>query len=176
MIDEVASLKAQATLLELMSQSREYGISVILGFQDVEQLQAIYGKEMTSSILNQPSTRLFLRSNDPETQAWCSRNIGRREVLRPVESETAGPENVRDSISRSFQRPEEAAVMGSQFGMLPNLSGYLKVAHYGAARVQIPYVGMVEHQPAFVERVDETSASKRELPEQRVVSRKRRML
>ena len=49
--------------------------------------------------------------------------------------------------------------MGSQFGQLPNLSGYLKVAHYGTAQVEFPYVGLVERQPAFVGRKEDAQAS-----------------
>ncbi len=171
-IDELAVLQAQPTLVSLINRGRKRGVAVTIGFQDVLQLYAMYGKEQASNMLDQPATRLLLRTNNGETQRWCSGDIGRRQVLRPFESETAGPENVRDSISRSFQRPEEAAVMGSQFGMLPNLSGYLKVAHYGAARVQVPYVGMlgVGRQPAFIERATPVGQQ----PEQGKVSRKRR--
>jgi len=158
-IDELAVLKAQPTLAELMSRGRKRGVSVVLGFQDVNQLYAIYGKNFTSNILNQPATRLFLRTNDGETQEWCAQNIGQREVQRYVEIETGAPADGRDSITRSPQRKEEPAVMGSQFGQLPNLSGYLKVAHYGTAQVEFPYVGLVERQPAFVGRKEDAQAS-----------------
>lgn len=163
-IDELAVLRAQPTLAEIMSRGRKRGVSVVLGFQDVQQLYPIYGKNLTNSILNQPSTRLLLRTNDAETQEWSANNIGRREVLRPVESETVGPESVRDAVSRSHQRREESAVMGAQFGQLPNLTGYLKVAHYGAARVTIPYTGLVARVPAFIPQAEEQREVKRAQP------------
>lgn len=175
-IDELAVIQAQPTLVQLINRGRKRGVAVVVGFQDVLQLHAIYGKELASNMLDQPSTRLLLRTNNGETQRWCSGDIGRREVERPMESETVGPENLRDAISRSHQRREEPAVMGSQFGGLPNLSGYLKVAHYGAARVHMPYVGMVERQPAFVARTPVLVQQTESKAAQRMVSQKRRVV
>jgi len=168
-------LKAQPNLQQLLNRGRKRGIAVVLGFQDVLQLYALYGKAIVANMLDQPATRLLLRTNNGETQRWCAEDIGRREVERPLESETVGPEHVRDAINRSHPRKEEPAVMGSQFGMLPNLSGYLKVAHYGAAPVTIPYVAGVERQPAFVERVTAVEWLLR-TPERMAVSQKRRVL
>ncbi len=174
-IDELAVLKAQPNLQQLLNRGRKRGMAVVLGFQDVLQLYALYGKAMVANMLDQPATRLLLRTNNGETQRWCAEDIGRREVERAMESETAGPENVRDAINRSHSRKEEPAVMGSQFGMLPNLSGYLRVAPYGAAPVTIPYVEVVERQPAFVGRV-QTTVTPTSPPEPGSVRRQRRTL
>lgn len=174
-IDELAVLKAQRNLEQLLNRGRKRGIAVVLGFQNVLQLYAVYGQAMVSSMLDMPATRLLLRTNNGETQRWCAEDIGKREVVRAVESETVGPENMRDAISRSHQRREEATVMGSEFGVLPNLQGYLKVAHYGATQVRIPYMELVTRQPAFVGRVPsvETPTIR---AERRVLSRQRRLL
>jgi len=151
-IDELAVVKQQESLPGLLAGVRKRSVSVLLGFQDVHQLYPIYGKDLTHSMLNQPSTRLFLRTNDRETQDWCAGNIGRREVARSEQSETVGPENVRDSFHLSKPRRTEDAILGSEFGQFPNLVGVLKVAHYGAARVTVPYCGLIERVPAFVPR------------------------
>jgi hypothetical protein len=149
-IDELAVLKVQPNLQQLLNRGRKRGVGVVLGFQDVLQLEALYGKAITANMLDQPTTQLLLRTGNGPTQQWCTDRIGRQEVERTMESETVGPENVRDSISRNPTRKEEPVVMGAEFGILPNLRGYLKVAHYGAARVDIPYVGMEARHPAFV--------------------------
>jgi len=162
-IDELAVLKVQPTLQQLLTRGRKRGVAVVLGFQDVLQLEALYGKPITANMLDQPSTRVLLRTNNGDTQRWCAEDIGRLEVERAMESETVGPENVRDAVSRSTQRKEEYAVMGSQFSSLPNLSGYLKVAHYGTTRITLPYVECEERQPAFVGR---TQPSKEKVRQQ----------
>ena len=151
-IDELAGLPPLITLPDLMRRGRKRGVAVCIGFQEVSGLQALYGQALTDSMLNAPSTRLLLRTNDAATQKWCSLEIGEREVMRLRENQTVGPENVRDSISRGQQQAIEAAVLASEFGTLPPLQGYLKVGHYGATRVAVQETHLVERQPAFVPR------------------------
>jgi hypothetical protein len=165
-IDELAALREQPTLERLLNQGRKRGVSCVIGFQNFSQLKALYGESGVVSLLDAPATRLLLKANNTETQEWCARNIGEREVVRTVESETVGPENVRDSLSRSHQRKVEEAVLGSQFGLFKNLTGVLKVAHYGSAWIKIPYAGMEEKQPAFLpvaqEKASDQKGSERE--------------
>lgn len=152
-IDELATLGTLESLPELFPRARKRGVGIIAGFQNVLQLNALYGKDLTASMLDQPSTRLFLRTSNYETQQWCANIIGREEVERIQESETVGPEHVRDSINRAQPRKEESVFMPSQFGVMPELSGVLKVGHYGSAPVTFPYVEKIINHPAFVGHV-----------------------
>ncbi len=68
-IDELAVLQAQPTLVSLINRGRKRGVAVTIGFQDVLQLYAMYGKEQASNMLDQPATRLLLRTNNGETLA-----------------------------------------------------------------------------------------------------------
>ena len=76
----------------------------------------------------------------------------RREVIRPIESETAGPEDLRDAISVSYQRKEEALVLTSELQLLPNLQGYLTIAGYDVAKVTFPALPEVANAPGFLPR------------------------
>jgi len=156
-IDELAVLKAQESLSDLLTRGRKRNVSVTIGFQDVNQLFPIYGNPLTYSILNQPSTRLLLNTNDSETQEWCSANIGRREVQRTEQTETVGPENIRDAFHLASPRRPEDTVMASEFGQMRPGEGILKVATFGAARVRVPLVTMVERVPAFIPREAESA-------------------
>ena len=141
-IDELAGLPPLITLPDLCGEAGERGVAVCIGFQEVSGLQAIYGQSLTDSMLNAPSTRLLLRTNDAaqhRSGVWLE--LGEREVVRVRENQTVGPENVRDSISRGSQQAIEAAVLSSEFGALPPLQGYLKVGHYGSTRVEITETG-----------------------------------
>ena len=143
-IDELAVLRAQPTLVESESRGRKRGLSITLGFQDVQQLYPIYGRPLTNSLLNQPATRLLLRTNDGETQKWCADNIGERQIQRHHESETVGPAFGRDSITRMQQFPTEPAVLPSEFGNFASREGVLKVANFGAARRRVALVPLEE--------------------------------
>jgi len=151
-IDELAVLKALSSVAELLSRARKRNVRVVIGFQDKERLEAICGQAMTNAILNMPSTSLYMMTNDVATQKWCADNIGEREMQRPVESEAAGPGSTQDRVTRSHQRRGESAVMASQMGQLQVGEGYLRVAHYGTAKVTVPPAGRVEAHPAFLER------------------------
>lgn len=122
-IDELASLKALGTLPEFAGECRKYGISLVLGFQDILQIYPIYGEHVANSMMNQLEHPYFFRCNGPETQQWCAANIGKEEKLITRQSETVGSENGRDSITRSPQSKTDDVIMGAEFGQGENRQG-----------------------------------------------------
>jgi hypothetical protein len=73
-------------------------------------------------------------------------------VIRPIESETAGPEDLRDAISVSYQRKKEALVLASEIQQLPALEGYLSVAGYDVALVSFPVLDGKGKQLGYIPR------------------------
>jgi len=136
-IDELAMLQRQPHLEDLLTRGRKHGAVVVLGFQAITQLRALYGPNVTATMLAAPATKVLLRSNEPETAQWCSDAIGKRDVIRPQFSEMAGPENVRDGIGTAYQYREEPAVLASEIQYLP-LQDYLCVAGVGVTAITIP--------------------------------------
>jgi hypothetical protein len=151
-IDELATVRRLQHLEDMLTRGRKRGVAVVLGFQAIPQLRKLYGRESTATLLAAPAVKLFLRVGEPDTARWCSDAIGGREVIRPFESETAGPEDLRDAISVSYQRKEEALVLTSELQLLPNLQGYLTIAGYDVARVTFPALPEVTHVPGFLPR------------------------
>ncbi len=151
-IDELATLRRLQHLEDILTRGRKRGVAVVLGFQAVPQLRKLYGRDTTATILAAPAVKLFLRTGEPETARWCSEAIGHREVIRPTESETAGPEDLRDAISVSYQRKEESLVLASELQQLPALQGYLSVAGHDVASVAFPVLSAVVKQPGFIPR------------------------
>ena len=180
-LDEVTSLPPLATLPELMRQVRKRGVGIGYSIQERSGLVARYGEADTDSILNAPGVRLYMRINDGKTQAWAAQDLGKRDVLRQVESSTVGPENVRDSIHRTPQRGrDEAVVTEAELGMLERGEGYLKVGAYGLAKISIPHVESSARQPAFVAREAQALPAReavvRERKPRRIISTDRRAL
>jgi len=151
-IDELATVRRLQHLEDMLTRGRKRGVSVVLGFQAITQLRKLYGRESTATLLAAPAVKLFLRMGEPETARWCSEAIGSREVIRPIESETAGPEDLRDAISVSYQRKEEALVLASELQQLPNLHGYLTVAGYDVATVAFAALPRAAKAPACLPR------------------------
>jgi type IV secretory pathway TraG/TraD family ATPase VirD4 len=151
-IDELAMLQRQPHLEDLLTRGRKHGAVVVLGFQAITQLRAIYGPNVTATMLAAPATKVLLRSNERETAQWCSDAIGKRDVIRPQFSEMAGPENVRDGIGTAYQYREEPAVLASEIQYLPDLQGYLCVAGVGVTAITIPLEPVATLHPGFLPR------------------------
>jgi hypothetical protein len=152
-IDELATVRRLQHLEDMLTRGRKRGVAVVLGFQAIPQLRKLYGRESTATLLAAPAVKLFLRVGEPDTARWCSDAIGPREVIRPIESETAGPEDLRDAISVSYQPKEAALVLTSELQLLPNLHGYLTVAGYDVAKVAFPAVPETANAPGFLPRM-----------------------
>ena len=155
-IDEVAALRVQPQLQELGNRGRKRGVSLTLGFQNHSQLAALYGTTGVVDLLDPPATRILLQANNYETQEWCAKQIGEREMRRMVERETAGSADMRDSIHRGPEQKVEEAVLSSQFKQL-KMQGYIGVDSYGWALIDVPQVYGVERQPDFIPRKDEVA-------------------
>jgi energy-coupling factor transporter ATP-binding protein EcfA2 len=151
-IDELAMLQRQPHLEDLLTRGRKHGAVVVLGFQAITQLRAIYGPNVTATMLAAPATKVLLRSNEPETAQWCSDAIGKRDVIRPQFSEMAGPENVRDGIGTAYQYREEPAVLASEIQYLPDLQGYCCIAGVGVTAITIPLEPIATPNPGFLPR------------------------
>ena len=163
-IDELATMRRLQHLEDILTRGRKRGVAVVLGFQAVPQLRKLYGRETTATLLAAPAVKLLLRTGEPETARWCSEAIGNREVVRPVESETAGPEDLRDAISVSYQRKEESLVLASEIQQLPALHGYLTVSGFDVAAVSFPVLAGEVKQTAFIPRVVPPTSNQTDAP------------
>ena len=75
-VDELAALGYQGRIAQLLARGRKRGLAVVVGFQNVSQIRAIYDHEMATTMISMPTTKLILRIDDPETAEWASRLIG----------------------------------------------------------------------------------------------------
>lgn len=80
-LDEVREAGKLDNLSRLLTQGRSKGAAVVLGFQDMAGLQAVYGKEVANELVGQCATTVILRLNSPDTAAWASRLIGSHDLL-----------------------------------------------------------------------------------------------
>lgn len=131
-IDELASLGRLPQLPRALDQARKYNVSIVLGFQSISQLQAIYGNDQWRSMVSAPATHIVLRTTEPESQKWESSLLGDVEIQRFEETRTKNGR--RWSRSESMKTMIKPLVIPSQLGVLPALEGFLK---YGDAVVKI---------------------------------------
>jgi hypothetical protein len=152
--DELPVLHRQRQIESLLARGRKRGLCVVIGFQAMSQLRAIYGRDEATTLLSCPSTKLIMRTDEPETAEWCSRQIGAREVSRDQIGATTGPRELRDGFSLQPRRTTEPAVSAGEIQKLEALTGYLCVAGHDRAKVKFRYLQPIKRQRDFIQRTD----------------------
>ncbi len=122
MIDELADLNALPQLHKALTKQRKSGNPIVLGFQGMSQLDALYGKK-AETILSQAFTNIVLRTREPRAAEHLSKLIGKAQIERVRESKPAFFWQWR---SRSYytERVVEPVVMDSEIQGLDDLQGY----------------------------------------------------
>ncbi|MEQ1871103.1 MAG: type IV secretion system DNA-binding domain-containing protein [Vicinamibacterales bacterium] len=154
-IDELASLQRLPQLHTAMTEARKSNSPIVLGFQGRSQVAKRYGQD-AEAMLSQPSTKIFLRTTEPEAAKWISESIGQVETerLRQGRSTADGwASTSRHSTTYGLERQVEPLVLPSEVSGLPNLHGYLKLGNL-VTRLRLPFVELPNRQPALLARAD----------------------
>ncbi|MBL9171423.1 MAG: type IV secretion system DNA-binding domain-containing protein [Verrucomicrobiales bacterium] len=106
LLDEVRQAGKLDGLSALMTKGRSKGAAVLLGFQDINGLRDVYGREVADELVGQCNTKAILRLNSPETANWASRIVGSSEFLE-----------TRKSRSRSRDVRDHGLHEGASFGV-----------------------------------------------------------
>jgi len=121
-LDELASLNALPQLHSAMTKQRKSDNPIVLGFQGMSQLDAVYGKK-AETILSQAYTNIVLRTREPRAAKHLSELIGKAQLERARESKPA--HWVRGNHgSYSSERVVDPVVMESEIQGLEDLHGY----------------------------------------------------
>ncbi len=152
-LDEVRQAGKLEGLASLATKGRSKGACLVLGLQDIEGLQEVYGPNVAQEILGQCSNKAILRLENPSTAKWACQLFGTKEVLErrtstsshSSEGRSGNPFSTGHSNSSSSSGSttsehlsERAVVMASEFSNLPvtgeqnGLSGYYLTPSIGA--------------------------------------------
>ncbi|AQQ55500.1 hypothetical protein B0X71_18830 (plasmid) [Planococcus lenghuensis] len=103
LLDEFANIGKIEKYGRVLATCRGLGLSMNTIVQDNGQLEAIYGKEMTRSILSNHDTLLYLRSKDMETIKYFSQLAGETtaKIQTGSMSQSGGFMSGKSSASRS---------------------------------------------------------------------------
>jgi type IV secretory pathway TraG/TraD family ATPase VirD4 len=121
-LDELASLNALPQLHSALTKQRKSDNPIVLGFQGMSQLDALYGKK-AETILSQAYTNIVLRTREPRAAKHLSELIGKAQLERVRESKPARWFQHRHR-TYSTERVVDPVVMESEIQGLDDLSGY----------------------------------------------------
>ena len=127
-IDELASLSKLESLDIALSEARQFGISTVIGMQNIAQAVEIYGEEMTKVYIANLQNKLILRTEEEASAKQLAEILGKEEVAEVNHGLSFGVEASRDGVNLSDKREERFLVTPSELMVLPDLTGYLKLS------------------------------------------------
>lgn len=109
-------------LHSLVVRGRSKGCCVVLGFQDIQGLQEVYGEKVANEIVGQCGNKAFLRMESPATAKWASECISDVEFIEVNLSQTRT--NQGSSSTHSQQKVVRPQVMAAEFLSMPVTNQY----------------------------------------------------
>ncbi|EKT4488952.1 type IV secretion system DNA-binding domain-containing protein [Shewanella algae] len=151
-VDELPSLKKIPALSMLMAEGRGFGAAVVLGIQEINQLEEEFGKSTSNTILGLCSTQLHFRLNNADTAEWVSKVLGEAEREEVDEDLNYSADDIRDGVRVSSKRQNRKVVLPSEIMDLPDLSCFAKIwGVESKARIDIPFLRLPKIADGFIQ-------------------------
>jgi type IV conjugative transfer system coupling protein TraD len=148
-LDELGSLHQLPSLLDGLSQSRQFGGAFLIALHAISQLKSVYGKDKTDTITSLCGNKIFFRGADEETAEYCSQNLGYQENEEVKEGISYGANEIRDGVSLNTQRNSRRVVIASEIMNMKALEAYLKFAgHFPISKIFFK----IKNRPKLAER------------------------
>ena len=124
-IDELSSLGEIPSLKAAVTELRKTGFRVVVGIQNFEQVEDLYGRSGAVTVTNSLSNKVILRATDAASAERQSKVIGdaRHRVFQV--SRTSGE---KASHTQSARDEVERVVLPSEIMALPDLTAFVKLA------------------------------------------------
>lgn len=151
-LDELASLQTLPQLHTAITESRKSGNPLVIGIQNMAQLEDLYGKK-SETIFSQAYTKFVLPTTEPRSAKALSDLIGECEYRRIRETRSGSLFGLKDR--NSYSGPEEIRkplILPSEIQGLRNLTGYM-VQRGLVVPIRLPYKARPALAPGFIERL-----------------------
>lgn len=138
--DELDSLEKLNYLIDAATKGRKKGLRIMAGVQSLAQLNNIYGRDDALTLRNcfRSSFLCGIGELDTYTAEEFSRGLGEHTVLRRAPSVSVGSAGGKGTLSH--RQDTERLVSPAEFHLLPNLTGYVKLAgNHPIARVSLKH-------------------------------------
>jgi type IV conjugative transfer system coupling protein TraD len=152
-MDELASLHRLETLSDTVADIRKFGGCVAIGIQSIAQLDFIYGTHEAGAIVDLLNTSIFFRSPKEKIAEWVSRELSKQIINEMRESQSYGPDSVRDGNTISSQRTTRNTVESSEIMTLDDGECYVRlVGKHPITQLKNKYIERKEQCESLIER------------------------
>ncbi len=127
-LDEIASLQRMEELSEMLADIRKFGGCADIGMQSYSQLEFLYGRSEAAVIVDLLNNRQFFRSPTLNpTAKWVAGELGDQKVEVIRESQSYGPNSIRDGNTISRQEEKRLTVEPTDITSLQDLHCYVRL-------------------------------------------------
>lgn len=152
-VDELPKLHRLPSLQGLLERGRKYGACFVGSVQDIHQVHAVYGRNNAETLTSLFNTKIFFRSQEPESIAWMSKTLGTLELIEKKEGFSYGANDMRDGVSIHRERRREAVVKETEFLELPDLQAFLKLpGAWPVTKIELEIRDKTYNEPYFIPR------------------------
>lgn len=127
-VDELASLNKLPCLDMALAEGRKYGACIVLGFQNLAQIQSLYGRDGSKSMSELMVSKFMFQAVDHENARMLSYMFGNREYVEAHENVSYGANEIRDGVNLSHQKRTEPLVSSEKLMQLNPLHFYALIA------------------------------------------------
>jgi len=124
-IDELAALNKLPILTQALAELRRFGGCCVLGFQDLQQLDTLYGASTARTLGSLTGTKVVFRL-DSYGAKQMAELFGSQEILEPNRSISFGAHQMRDGVSLTDQHQVRYVVTPTDLMRLDNLEAFIK--------------------------------------------------
>jgi len=151
--DELPKLHRLPSLKALLERGRKYGACFAGSIQDVHQIHSVYGRNDAETLTSLFNTKIFFRSQEPESINWMSKVMGGLELLEKKEGFSYGANDMRDGVSIHQERRREPVVKEAEFSALKDLEAFIKLpGAWPVTQINFEIQKRIFCQPYFVPR------------------------
>ena len=146
MLDEFGSLQKMQSIVDLLALGRSFGARVFIGIQEIQRLYAIYGKDLTSTIVNNTSSKIILRANEVETAEYCAKLVGEVKKKETNLTNTTGADLNSNREGASFANivKTEKTLLASDLMQLENNTYIYKNGSYPWTKIQTKFIKEID--------------------------------
>jgi type IV conjugative transfer system coupling protein TraD len=151
-VDELPALNKLPKLATFLAEARKYGGSLVLGLQDIPQLDKIYSTHETKSIIGLCNTKVIFRAGDADTAKRLSQLFGESEISEIVKNVSFGANEIRDGISMSEHRKLQPLVTSTECMNLDPLEAIIKIGALPVSKIKFKFQNRAKISLPFVKK------------------------
>jgi type IV conjugative transfer system coupling protein TraD len=137
-VDELPSLNKLKDLEVFLTESRKFGGCALLALQSIAQLDSIYGREITKTIIGNCATKIAFSEQDNEIAYRISKSFGEREIQEYQEGISYGAHEARDGVNLSLQTKNQPLVSVTAIQSLKRNQAFVKLPeNYSITKIKL---------------------------------------